>query len=81
MANGYYPVNPILKFVTHSLVMFDGGAGVMMRTIDEHANAGDRLALIVEVGLDVDIGCGLILRQIGKPVTVLVQVVEELALR
>jgi len=65
MVDGNYPVTAILKFVAHSLIMFDGGASVMMKAIDEHAHAGNRQALIIEARLDVHIGRGLI-RVLGR---------------
>src|SRR5262249_17416907 len=67
----------ILERVPHGLVVGALLRGVVAGTVDEDADAGQTVALIVEVRLRGDIGDGAILGAIGEPESVLVQVVDE----
>lgn len=53
---------------------------VVMRAVDENAHAGHALALVLEVGLNVHVGCGLVLCKVREPVTIGIKVIEEFPL-
>ena len=75
--NRYHAVSSIFKRFSPSLILFSASEGVMVRAIDEDADAGNRAALIVEIRLNEDVGDRGMLGEIWKTELSLVQVVEE----
>jgi hypothetical protein len=51
----------------------------VMWAVNENTHTGDTLAFVVEIGLDVHSGGGLVLTEIRKAMAVVVQIVNELA--
>jgi hypothetical protein len=73
-------MSSIFKCFSPSLILFSASGGVMVRAIDEDADAGNRAALIVEIRLNEDVGDRSMLGKIWKAELSLVQVVEKGAL-
>jgi len=76
-SDGQYPITPIFKRFSPSLILFSASGGVMVRAIGEDADARNRAALIVEIRLNEDVGDRCVLGEIWKTELSLVQVVEE----
>lgn len=53
---------------------------VVMGTIDEDAGAWDAFPFVVEVGLNMHVGGGLVLSEIGEAMAVVVEILKEFAL-
>ena len=64
--DGYNPVSPILKALSRTSILDFVGGVVVVRAIDEDANAGNTAALIVEIWLNEDVDNRRVLGKIGK---------------
>jgi hypothetical protein len=73
----YHSVSSIFKRFSPSQILFSASGGVMVRAIDEDADAGNRAALIVEIRLNEDVGDRGVLGEIWKTELSLVQVIKE----
>ena len=62
----YHAVSSIFKRFSPSLILFSASEGVMVRAIDEDADAGNRAALIVEIRLNENVGDRSMLGKIWK---------------
>ena len=62
----YHSMSTILKRFSASLILFSAIGSVMVRAIDEDADAGNRGALIVEIRLNEDVGHRCMLGKIWK---------------
>src|ERR1700730_1685589 len=75
----YHSMSSIFKRFSPSPILFSASGGVMVRAIDEDADAGNRGALVVTRRLNENCGDRGMLGEIWKTELTLVQVVEECA--
>lgn len=80
MTNLYHPESEIAELATNNPIVIDLAIGVVMWAVDEDADAWNTLALVIEVGLDMNIWAWLVLCKIREAMAILVKVIEELAL-
>ena len=62
----YHSISSIFKRLSASLILFSAIVSVMVRAIDEDADAGNLAALIVEIRLNEDVGHRCMLGKIWK---------------
>jgi hypothetical protein len=62
----YHSISSIFKCFSPSLILSSASGGVMVRAIDEDADAGNRAALIVEIRLNENVGDRSMLGKIWK---------------
>src|SRR5579875_2805329 len=77
IANGDHPIAAVPELFSQLLIPPALLGGVVLRAVDEYTDARQAIAFVVKVGLDRQVGVGPVLRLVGQPELVLVQVLEE----